>query len=114
MLQSAYCVLSFEDHNLTNPIPDLEKYSKVSRALDTYQEVDPYSKYRLVRYGQSKNPDESREDEDFKWYNPDSDTTYFCLNMNNTLYVLLLCSTLKGQQLFNCYGRRNNGYLLLK
>ena len=83
----AYCVVSFDDPNLVNPIPDLEAYRPMSLALKKEIEIDKYSKYRLVRFDESKHPDANKEDEDFMWYDPNADTTYFVLTINNTLYI---------------------------
>lgn len=82
-----YCVVAFDDANLVNPIPELEKYRDKSLKLKSEVPVNDYVKYKLVRCGESKHPDANKDDEDFEWYDPKSSTTYFCLNMNNTLYA---------------------------
>lgn len=59
-----------------------------------------------------KNDKESKKknkyaDEEFKWWNYDDKETYFVLTTKRK------STYKKGEQIFNCYGRRSNKFLLI-
>lgn len=58
----------------------------------------------------SDQEDIDAEDEDFKWYN-------HAKMKDNSYFVFVNCdrrTVKKGEQIFYCYGKRSNAFLLLK
>lgn len=60
-----------------------EKSGGAGREFPEEIPIDEYSKYQIIR--QRKDSEEEYEEE-FDWYDPSADTTYFCLALGNTWY----------------------------
>lgn len=92
---------------------------KILKLQKEDEEEKAYEEYRNEREEKDGSLSEIEDEADWEWYRPEDQNIYFIVTTSYP-YFLSFCrsfkhnsSVKKGQQIYNCYGRRNNRFLLM-